>query len=235
MSRNINRYLALAGLTAILAGCGPANVPAPDITGSGTARGKAFKTNPSPAGLPVPPNADATEFSKLVASNAGKFQERKDPFELTGIERAYENEQSADRVFSQNGYSTMVQPEEKIAPPVEMEAQPYRRLSGVVVGDSVLAIIDMGNGGDPVLIHPGDHIDPNWTVVSIDPDKAVLRRSGNVLPTEVVVRLEVAPAGTTPTGGAGFGPGAGGGMPPGAGGFRGGRAGGGLPRPGGGK
>jgi hypothetical protein len=64
-----------------------------------------------------------------------------------------------------------------------VEPQPYRRLSGIVVGDSVLALIVMGDGAGPQIIRPGLRI-PNspWRVISIDEEQAVLRRDGDVLP-----------------------------------------------------
>jgi hypothetical protein len=64
-----------------------------------------------------------------------------------------------------------------------------------VVGDSVLALIDMGNGTTE-LIRPGQRIPGSeWTVVSIDEEKAILRRGGNRLPRQVTVRLELPPPG----------------------------------------
>jgi hypothetical protein len=101
------------------------------------------------------------------------------------------------------------------------EPQPYRRLAGVIVGDSVLALIDMGDG-QLKLIRPGQDID-GWHVESIDSDKAILTRGGNRLPHQVVVRLESPlPGSIGGRGGAGGGaggagqPGGGGGGPAGA-------------------
>jgi bifunctional DNA-binding transcriptional regulator/antitoxin component of YhaV-PrlF toxin-antitoxin module len=70
-----------------------------------------------------------------------------------------------------------------------IEPQPFRRLAGIMVGDSVLAIIDMGDG-NLQIVRPGQQIPgTEWTVASIDEEKAVLRRSGNKKPKEVVVPL----------------------------------------------
>jgi hypothetical protein len=54
-----------------------------------------------------------------------------------------------------------------------------------------MAIIDMGNNTPMQLIRPGMQI-PNspWKVISINEDEAVLRRSGNKRPKEIVVRLQ---------------------------------------------
>ena len=91
---------------------------------------------------------------------------------------------------------------------VQVEPQPYRRLSGILIGDSVLAILE--EGGKSTIVRPGMMIpDTNWRVVSIDKDKAILRREGPQLPHEVEVRLEVGMPGFTNTGNQG-----GGGTPP---------------------
>jgi len=98
----------------------------------------------------------------------------------------------------------------------------------------------MGNGAEPDVIRPGSKI-PNsdWTVESIDREKAVLVRGGNAEPHRIVVRLESPPPGMGGGGIGGPGAGGGGGFPgapgpggmgggrfPGAGGFRGGGGGG---------
>jgi hypothetical protein len=78
----------------------------------------------------------------------------------------------------------------------QLEVQPYRRLAGILVGETVSAILIMENG-EPHIVKPGYRI-PNseWTVVSIDQDKAILRRGGSKKPNEITVRLESPPAGT---------------------------------------
>jgi hypothetical protein len=100
-------------------------------------------------------------------------------------------------------------------------------LAGVLVGDTVSAIIVMEDGSTH-LIKPGMRI-PNspWRVLSIDEEKAVLRRAGTVKPTQIIVRLETPPGGVPTGGGGGRGPGGAPGNPGGAGGA-GGRPGGGL-------
>jgi hypothetical protein len=122
------------------------------------------------------------------------------------------------RVFGQiGGFTVQYTPPEVESPEPQdfPEPQPYRRLAGVVVGDSVLALIDMGDGTLRV-IRPGETIEgTEWRVASIDSDKAILRRSGNRTPRQVIVRLESPPAGI---GGGGFPGGAPGGFPGGPGG-----------------
>lgn len=168
---------------------------------------------------------DATLVANLKTRTSGNlgqsFSPRNDPFALLGEERSFEAQQSSERVFSESGWRF----DYEAPPPVDvvdtLEPQPYRRLAGVIVGESVLALIDMGDGRLEI-IRPGQRI-PNseWIVVSIDEDKAVLRRPGNRLPRQIVVRLESPPAGFggTPSGGGqGGSNGVPGGVPPGRGG-----------------
>lgn len=218
------RILAAGALASALVGCnltGAMDPPPAFPSGAPAGGAKPFVPS-SPAGLPVTPDADATKLAKLVAvrDRAGAFgQVRSDPFALTSEERYFETQQQAERLFGGvSGFSVQLtqKPEvtEEVTPP---EPQPYRRLSGIVVGDSILAILEE-EGREPIIVTPGMRI-PNseWTVVSIDQDKAVLRRSGKVKPSQVIVRLETPRFGTQPAGGAAPGgyPGAPGG-PPGA-------------------
>jgi len=181
------------------------------------------------AGVEVTQGTDPKTLDSLIASRS--FGRRSDPFALKPGERGFERQQETLRLFGETGGFGV-----EYTPPVErdpaqeevVEPQPYRRLAGVVVGDSVLAIIDMGDGSPAQIIRPGQQI-PNseWRVVSIDQDKAVLRRSGNRRPRQVVVRLESPPAGV------GGGIGAPGGFPGGPGGPGGPSGPGGFGRPGG--
>lgn len=176
------------------------------------------------AGVPVSQSTDEKAFASLVANKS--FVSRPDPFALRPSEQQYEKLQESLRLFGETGgfRTDYTPPEEKVEEQAQpLETQPYRRLAGIVVGDSIFALIDMGDG-QLQLIRPGQQI-PNseWTVVSIDSEKAVLRRSGNVRPRQIVVPLEAAP----PSVG-----GAQGGGPPGGGSF-GGPNGPGFGRPGG--
>lgn len=220
--RGANRTLWLiAGLLALSAiGCRDTvgEVPAP----------KQFKGPPQHI-----PSGDATAGVRVAAGpvalikaqvNGLKVAFRPDPFALQAQENEYDLKENNERIFATKGAFF---PPAFTAKPVtvrieQTEPQPFRRLAGVVVADSVMAIIDMGNGSAMQVIRPGMQI-PNspWRVVSIDSDKAVLRRSGNVKPKEVVVRLQSpsvggiqpgqAPPGGNPGGGGNFGGGGGGG------------------------
>lgn len=162
---------------------------------------------------------DATLVANLKTRSSGNlgqsFSPRSDPFALLSEERSFETRQTSERVLGEMGGWRF---DYEAPAPVEtsdaQEPQPYRRLAGVIVGESVLALIDMGDGRLEI-IRPGQRI-PNseWTVVSIDEDKAILRRGGNRLPRQIVVRLESPPAGFGGGGGNGAGaPGGGPGMP----------------------
>ena len=231
------KALAAGAFAFALAGCNITGaMDPPPAFPSGTVVGdakKPFVPN-ADAGLPVTPDPDTKKLANLVATKAaaGSFgTARSDPFALTADERIFETQQTGERLFSgPSGFTTQLtlkpQVEDEIVAP---EPQPYRRLSGIVVGDSILAILEE-QGRDPVIVTPGSQI-PNspWRVVSIDQDKAVLRRSGKVKPTQIVVRLETPRYGTAaPTGGQGGFPGGPPGGPPG-GGFPGGPSGGGFP------
>lgn len=165
------------------------------------------------AGWSIPEGA-ATLVADLRNYKAGhhgqSFTPRTDPFALLAEEKSFEASQSSERLLSEGGswrFDYEV-PEDKNTAPV-LEEQPYRRLAGVIVGESVLALIDMGDGRPLEIIRPGQRI-PNseWTVVSIDEEKAILRRAGNKLPKQIVVRLESPPTGVG--GGLGTGGGTGG-------------------------
>jgi hypothetical protein len=178
------------------------------------AKAEAFKP-PSAAGVEVKtPPAGGPLWTQLISSRA--FSARPDPFALQPKERAFETGQTGERLYSTYGWrSDDFTPQVEVVVIPTVEPQPYRRLAGVIVGDSVLALIDMGDG-QLQLIRPGQQIG-GWTVASIDADKAILTRQGNVLPHSVTVRLE------EPNGGGGGGNRPGGGAPGG------GRPGGGPP------
>lgn len=214
--------ILLAAVSAALVGCNLTGAMKPEEpVPAGQASTSTF-TPSTDAGVEVvrPQDPAGLKMKSVVAkrASAGAFgMARPDPFALTTLERGFETKQEAERVLSvAGGFSTFVEqkPETDVALMPE-EPQPYRRLSGVVVGDSVLAILEE-QGKAPIIITPGMTLPgTRWKVVSIDQDKAVLRRPGNVRPTQVIVRLETPRYGTGETGG-GF-PGGGSGFPGGPG------------------
>ncbi|HJP82302.1 MAG TPA: hypothetical protein VJ835_02250 [Fimbriimonadaceae bacterium] len=146
-------------------------------------------------GVQMGPPTLVAELKTRNSGNHGQsFAPRRDPFALLPEERGFELSQSSERLLAESGgFRFDFEPPVESAPVEVVEPQPYRRLAGVIVGESVLALIDMGDGRLEI-IRPGQRI-PNseWTVVSIDEDKAILRRSGNKLPRQIIVRLESPP------------------------------------------
>ncbi len=156
---------------------------------------------------------------RMVASRYGRA--RSDPFSLKSKERSYEIQQDSARLLGEMGsWVMMYTPAPEKAPDAGLiqDPQPYRRLSGIIVGDSVYALLD--TGGQIEIIRPGMRV-PNteWTVVSIDEEKAILRRTGNKVPRQITVRLESPPAGMGGASGPAGGPAAPG-APAGGGGGR---------------
>ena len=140
----------------------------------------------APAGMKVNPGIYMAPLT-MVAT-------RPNPFALTATEEAYERQQKAAYLATNNGsFPLFNEPAPEIEYPPVVEPQPTRRLAGILIGSSVVALIDMGDGRIQD-IYPGEVIpNTNWMVVSIDSEKAVLRRvNSNMLPHEVVVRLQAA-------------------------------------------
>lgn len=234
--------LAIASLGIALAGCGGgeagASGPAAPPTGADPAVGgpsgatgaggtvdlaklaekyKVTMAMPD-AGVELVQNADpGSQQLRLLADNRG-FRSRRDPFALLPIEKAFENAQRREKIFSEglsfgNYYKEPdpVTREEEIVEPPPMGW----RLAGILHGNGISAI--MTNGTFPsISIQPGTQIPgTEWYVVSIDKEKATLRRRSKKLPREWVVTLQGS-FGFGPTGGGGEGP-AGGGPPAGGG------------------
>lgn len=182
-------FVSLAAIAFVAAGCAPA--PAvQEARQTATLAPETYTPN-TDAGIPVKV-AEPARIQGLVASNSSRFRRRSDPFGLNGAESGFDVSQTTERFVQQGGnMETMYEVPPQVDDTVNLEPQPHRRLAGVLVGDSVLAIIDMNDGQAPRIIRPGEQI-PNseWYVVSIDGDKAVLRRKGNVKPTQITVYLE---------------------------------------------
>lgn len=156
------------------------------------------------AGVKFAASTDAAKLKDLIASRT--FSTRSDPFALLAVERAFDEAQLTERLSQQAGWSVEFEPVEREEVVEPDEPQPYRRLAGVLQSDSVSAIIIMEDGRAEI-IWPGRRI-PNseWRVVSIDGDRAILRRAGTKRPRTIEVRLETDP---TPGGGSGAGGGGG--------------------------
>lgn len=207
-------YGVLAGLTVGLVGCGnsadsvaaPAALPIPkDITESPQLSAE--------AGVPLPEVADPTFAETRKIAEDKPFAVRGDAFALLGPEKVFDRQQRSELLFGKlQGFSVEWEPPvEKADPEEEREPQPYRRLAGILLGDAVMALIEMENG-QTYQVRPGQQIpDSEWFVFSIDSEKAILRRKGNKLPREIAVPLESRRSGGGPAGGDSGAPAGGGG------------------------
>ena len=139
-------------------------------------------------GVPMSPAAAAENMREWADTE--DFAYRSDPFALLPEERTFDLDQHAERLISTNSWSLEITPTldmDEDAPPV-LQPLPVWRLSGIIVSNGVLALLDMG--GRTIEIRPGTRIPGTpWTVVSIDEERAILKRDDNVLPSEFAVEL----------------------------------------------
>jgi hypothetical protein len=172
-----------------------------------------FKPN-ADAGVPVA-RGDVDWKAEGEKVRAGV---RPDPFALRTFEKSNERSQLAANLLANSSWYGL-EYEEKLTTDdgtslTPLEAQPDRRLAGVLVGDTVTALIDMGDGSGIISVRPGQIIEPakEWQVYSIDEEKAILRRTNKrVRPEFVVVRLGPNLSGGAPGDGGGGGGNLGGG------------------------
>jgi hypothetical protein len=158
-------------------------------------------------GVPVPKAGPVDP--RLIAANVGS---RQDPWALTPEEWSFEQNERTERFLNEAGNFRLdveieadVETEE--ARPI-IEPVPQWRLAGVIIGDGVIGLLD--TGAQTYEIRPGMTVPgTEWYVVSIDQEKAVLRRDSNKLPREFAVGLS-GPIGDG-LGGGGGGPAGGGG------------------------
>lgn len=190
---------ALALAAALLAGCGGGE-PAPPAVAQTPPAAPAAPTLPdnlprADAGEPLTMSALDPLKSYQDVAQGKSLEARRDPFALLASESIFEREQTRERVVATLGGNSWPLYYEEAPPPPEeierVEPQPRRRLAGVMLtDDGIGALIEMEDGRI-YQVQPGARI-PNseWSVLSIDQDKAVLWRPGNRLPRQVVVTLE---------------------------------------------
>lgn len=146
------------------------------------------------AGIRVEPTEDPEFKETKDLALAKNFRSRPDPFSLLAIEQAFEKSQSRERVFSEiAGWTTMfTPPEEKPDEEEILEPPPTGiRLSGIILSQGVVALLEYPGKPGAIDIRPGTKIpDTEWTVVSIDLEKAILRRTSNKQPKQIVVLLQ---------------------------------------------
>ena len=148
----------------VAAGCPPPPPPPAVATTTVAATPPPFQFK-TKTGTPITMPQDPKLISSAVASRS--FGTRADPFALLGPEHSFNQSQTSERVLVEiGGFATMYEPVPEVADQGEfVEPQPYRRLAGVLVGDTVSAIIVMEDGSTH-LIKPGMRI-PNspWRVL----------------------------------------------------------------------
>lgn len=197
-----------AAIVCLMAGgCGDIGAPYQELT-AGPPKKFEDPQFPVEAGLAAAIDPAPTQAPVELAKQRN-FATRGDAFALLASERTFDHTQESNRLLSEGGnYSTyFTEPPEVVQEGPVMEPLPAWRLSGVVIGDGVAALLDMGPG-KVIDIRPGMKIpDTEWTVVSIDSERAVLRRMGAKLPHTFVVPLQG--VGLGGAGGAGGGTGGG--------------------------
>jgi hypothetical protein len=164
------------------------------------------------SGVPVAPPGPVDVPSLAATRSLGS--RGSNAFALTPEERAFDMSQTTENLLASAGgfrleiVPTLDDPGEQ--PPV-VEPVPNWRLSGVLIGNGVMALLD--TGAQTYEIRPGMMVPgTEWRVVAIDADRALLARDGNKLPREFFVGLSgpITGPGVTVQGGGGAGGGTGG-------------------------
>jgi hypothetical protein len=138
------------------------------------------------------------------------FGSRLNPFGLLAREAKFNQEQVAERIISEAGgwsVSFELPDETPVEQEVRLEPTPIWRVSGILIGETVVALLDTGTA--TYDLRPGMRVPgTEWTVISIDEERIVLQRDGAALPKQFSVPLAgplggsaLAPSG--PTGGFG--------------------------------
>ncbi|HWP30954.1 MAG TPA: hypothetical protein VNK96_04395 [Fimbriimonadales bacterium] len=219
--------LGITCVTFALSGCQPSEElepvsPVGDIVGPLKAE---YQSKAAEAPMAGNPRQPLVQDKQAIVSSAGRiYASRYNPFSLKSDEAAFETQIRYNFILNKMSPSYAL---ELVAAPPEipielqpMEPQPYRRVAGVIFGDSVRALI-IEEGGKSYFVSPGDMIG-DWLVASIDAEKVVLERDPRKRPNRLEIRVESQPAflpsGGAPGGAGGGAPGAAGAAPPGGGG-----------------
>lgn len=232
MKRTLMWALAVAAVG--LAGC-QSGVADQDtaVTGASKFKDTLGTNRPAVAGAEMPADPAAGLPNAVTLAKTMDFANRADPFKLLPEEASFDRSQAAERLNSEFGgfgqqYS---EPDETAVQEPQILPKPQWRLAGIIISDGgVIGLLDEG-GGQVIQIRPGMDIPGQpYTVVSVDSQRAVLRRTDGMLPHEIQIDLSGPISGASPAsggfGGGGFAPGGGGRPRPGASGVGGGPAGG---------
>lgn len=141
------------------------------------------------AAVPIAPKVAAVDPNTLLKGKT--YNSRSDAFELLSEEKEFDYQQSAERILASDPWDVFVTPSlamDEETPP-QVEPVPYWRLSGVVVGNGVIALLDTGT--KVYDIRPGSTIPgTEWRVVAINSERAILARDSNKLPKQFEVGLQ---------------------------------------------
>ncbi|MBX3111868.1 MAG: hypothetical protein KF857_07650 [Fimbriimonadaceae bacterium] len=227
MKRHSLWFLVAAAVT--LTGC-QAGVPDQDaaVTGVNKFQDTLATTRPADAGVELGATPSAGLPDSVTQAKTMAFSTRSNPFALTAEEYRFDQSQAAERLNSEFGGFGQEYDDTEKETDVEqprIQPKPAWRLSGIIISEGgVIGLLDQGT--EVIQIRPGMSI-PNspYRVVSMDSERAVLRRDDGQLPRDIDIELSGPLGGTSQpaTGGAGA-PGAGGrpsgsfGPPPGFGG-----------------
>ncbi len=154
------------------------------------------------ATFPPPPEAGnrtslaAHSIEEIVASSGVSPSPRSNPFAMFPDEAAFQTGIRYRIILSKlPGMATEVEPPAPVTPPelMPVEEQPYRRVAGIVLGDTVQAVVVMEDGRG-YIVRPGMRVgNTEWVCQSIDADSVVLVRQTGPLPHQVTLNLESAP------------------------------------------
>lgn len=187
-------FALLAGIT--LVGCGGGGETTP-IAEAVPPTLPPIEPITADAGVPVTMTADPTFDRTKTLAAARQFGRRQDPFRLLAVEQHFELRQQVERARQEYGgwfnaefdWDASASGTGRVEPQIVVEPQPYRRLSGILLGNGVAALIEWEDGRVFEIV-PGSQIPgTNWIVISIDSERAILRRDGNKLPKEIIIRL----------------------------------------------
>jgi hypothetical protein len=200
MKRRIFCYLTIAALAVavpFVSGCDVLFATPDDNPPRAVLRTPPPPDLSSPAGIPAlydPIDQSQSRLLALVESRT--WPRRSDPFALMPAERTFNEQQRTARIVQDSGgfrnFFDWQDPTQLPGgeDPVQVVPLPIWRLAGIIQSeDGIRAILITGPGQPAIDIRPGSFVPPHWTVVSIDLEKAVLRRPSNLVPNELVVPL----------------------------------------------
>ncbi len=184
--------LAFAAVVVGLTGCQQAPATA-DVAPTGGVKftDTLSTTPPASAGVEMPANpAEGLPDSPTLAKTMS-FTSRRDPFSLLSEESRFDRAQASERLAVETGGfgNEFPEPDASYYEPPQLMPKPAWRLAGVIISEGgVIGLLDMGS--EVIQIRPGMNIPDNpFTVVSIDSQRAVLRRTDGQIPRETEIEL----------------------------------------------